>query len=953
MGARTRLPRLVGRGPEAAALRAALDRVCSGRSAIVLIEGEAGIGKTRLLDDALADAQARAIPVVSGRAAELERTRPFGLIADVLGCSRPNVASADPQRMAIAALLSPPGDADLGPVTVTSDAGLQYRVVDAFTDLVEQLALSGPFVMGVDDLQWADPSSLLTLGAIARRTSDLPVALLGCYRPLPRSEDLARLTSGLSAAGARQLTVGPLDNSAVRDLVSEILAAEPGAGLLAQVAGASGNPLFITELLDALARDGAIRTAGAHADSATATLPPTLRLTILHRVSYLSDDTLAVLRAASILGTRFSLADLATITDRSALQLSAALIQALAARVVEEDGDRLRFRHDLIRDAFYDELPVSVRRGLHREAGQRLARAGAAPLQVAEHLARGAATGDAEAIDWLTRAAREAAARSPHIAADLIGRAVELMSPADPGRDTLLAERANDLMWAGRIPDALVVCRSLLDRQHDPAVDGQVRICLGHALLAQGRVRDALRELERIGASIPSETEYAAARAWAGFARFSLGDLSGAAAASEAARTAAAAAGDHQTASIARSTLATVAQFRGDPQRALEIVDEAVELADQSPNRVGHRYPVHVVRGHILLQLDRLADATSAFGTGMRVSDELGVRWPLATCHTYLAVAHLLAGDWDDAIAEAEASLVLAEETGEAYSSVHANSVVALISVHRNDLLRAREATRIALRHLDQTGARYGAQWARWAHALLLEADGSAADAYAALVSIWDTSSPLGLALEHPMLGADLVRLALVSGDRARAEVVTAAVAAIAERAQVCSWQAAALRCRGLVDDDPETLGSAAALCADGPRMLEQALAYEDAGAAFARRAAVDRARPLLERALDIYGRLDAARDIARVEAVARSAGMPRGRRGPRRRPSSGWRSLTDTERAVAALVAEGLSNPEIGARLFISRRTVQTHLGHAFAKLDIASRAQLATEVTRRRHGG
>ena len=99
------------------------------------------------------------------------------------------------------------------------------------------------------------------------------------------------------------------------------------------------------------------------------------------------------------------------------------LAEAIRARVLEDDGDRLRFRHDLIRDAIYEDLPASVRRGLHREAGQRLARAGAPALQVAEHLARGAGPGDAEAIGWLTRAAREAAARSPDVAADLLERA--------------------------------------------------------------------------------------------------------------------------------------------------------------------------------------------------------------------------------------------------------------------------------------------------------------------------------------------------------------------------------------------------------------------------------------------------------------------------------------------------------------------------------------------------
>ena len=158
----------------------------------------------------------------------------------------------------------------------------------------------------------------------------------------------------------------------------------------------------------------------------------------------------------------------------------------------------------------------------------------------------------------------------------------------------------------------------------------------------------------------------------------------------------------------------------------------------------------------------------------------------------------------------------------------------------------------------------------------------------------------------------------------------------------------AALRCRGLVENDAEILQAAADAYACGSRPLGLALACEDAGAAFARRGLTDRARPLLDKAISIYEWLDAARDLARAEAVLREAGIRRGRRGSRRRPQIGWDSLTPAERTVASLVADGLSNPQIGRRLYISGRTVQTHLAHVFAKLDITARTQLAAEVSR-----
>ena len=150
----------------------------------MLVEGEAGIGKTRLLAQVLQDARGRGMLVAAGRAEELERTRPFGVLAAAFRCTR---SSPDPRRAAIAGLLASQGAGDLGPITVTSDPGLRFRVVDAFTDLVEELALAGSLVIGLDDLQWADPSSLLTLGALGRRLDYVPVGVIGCLRPSPAS----------------------------------------------------------------------------------------------------------------------------------------------------------------------------------------------------------------------------------------------------------------------------------------------------------------------------------------------------------------------------------------------------------------------------------------------------------------------------------------------------------------------------------------------------------------------------------------------------------------------------------------------------------------------------------------------------------------------------------------------------------------------------------------------
>ena len=952
MGNPESLPRLRGREAETGVLREALDRVARGGQAIVLVEGEAGIGKTRLLEEALAGAAARGMQVAAGRADELERARPFGLMAGVFGCV---AGCADPRRAAIAGLLSAPGGRSGGePVTVTSDPGLQFRVVDAFGDLAEELALSGPLVVGADDLQWADPSSVVTLAAMGRRVAGLPVGIIGCLRPVPRAPDLDGAVHALQGAGARQLVLSPLGAGAVGELVSEVVSAEPGPGLLAEVAGAAGNPLFVTELLAALQAEGAIQVTGGRAEVAEATLPPTLRLTILRRLSFLPEDTLQVLQAASIMGSAFSLTDLALVSGRPAIGLTAALTGAIRARVVEDDGVQLRFRHDLIRDSIYEDLPASVRRGLHHEAAARLSASGASPLRVAEHFARGAAVGDGEAIEWLARAARDAASWSPAAAASLLDRAITLMRPDDPGLDRLVAERAGHLMLAGRIADAEAACRRLLGRRHDPAVGGATWICLGQSLLAQGRLRDGLAEMERAaGSSLLTEAEQAAARAWAGFARLSLGDLDGAASAAGQAVSAASARGDPYSASLAMTTLAVVSEFRGQFADALRIADDALRLAGESLARQGTQYPVHPNRGRILVHLDRLEEARSTVNTGRQISEEHGIRWLLPSLAVFLGFERFIAGQWDDALAELESSLELARETGETYSVTLAHSIMALISFHRDHLTRAAAAVEAAYQELVDRDSPYRVNWAAWPHALLQEASGETARALGTMTAPWEESSRLGICVEHPAVGADLVRLAMAEGDIGLARQVAAAVGDVASRNDVPWLRGAALRCQGLAEDDAHVLAAAVDAYAAASRPLELALTSEDAAAAFVRQGDPGRARPLLEQAIAIYERLGAARDLARADAVLRLAGVRRGVRGPRNRPQFGWQSLTPTERTVADLVADGLSNPQIGERLFISRRTVQTHLVHVFAKLGISSRSQLAAQVARRREAG
>ena len=292
--------------------------------------------------------------------------------------------------------------------------------------------------------------------------------------------------------------------------------------------------------------------------------------------------------------------------------------------------------------------------------------------------------------------------------------------------------------------------------------------------------------------------------------------------------------------------------------------------------------------------------------TGTRLSEELGTAWHLPSYQMVRAVERFTAGEWDDAVVEVEASLDLAGETGETYSLILAGSVLSLICLHRNDLARAAQVSEAANRQLVQTGARYRSQWSLLARALIMEAEGKPDDALAGLTECWDLCTRLDLALEYRVLGPDLVRLALAAGDTGLARDVSSCVTDLAAGNEVSSLTGAALRCRGLVEDDAEILQAAVDAYAGSPRRPELALASEDAGAAFARQGRLERARPLLDQAIVIYEGLDASRDLARTEAVLRGAGIRRGRRGKRSPRSTAGRASPRPSRPSRALSPKG-----------------------------------------------
>lgn len=264
------------------------------------------------------------------------------------------------------------------------------------------------------------------------------------------------------------------------------------------------------------------------------------------------------------------------------------------------------------------------------------------------------------------------------------------------------------------------------------------------------------------------------------------------------------------------------------------------------------------------------------------------------------------------------------------------------IAVHRGNLDAAQ---RLLIEGDSEVEAGDFSTWSlAYSRGILLEARGQTVEALRCLSELWDSVASLRYLWIWRGVAPPLVRLCVADRSLDRARAVTEYCEEAARRADgVPSAYGVALNCRGLVEDDPALLLAAVDAHRKGPRVFERARTCEDTGMSLARHGRVPEARPLFEEALGVYEELGAVREATRATAAMRDVGIRRGSRARRQRPTVGWASLTPTEESVARLTVEGLTNPQIAERLFVSKYTVQTHLSHIFGKLGISSRVELA----------
>jgi DNA-binding SARP family transcriptional activator len=434
----------VGHKEELAVLRAALSGVLAGRGGVVWIHGEPGIGKSALVAEALSG-----VPIPMKRlrwasAQELDSELPLRFIQDCFGVSDP-------------------------------------------VDAVETLCADGPLVVVADDLQWADEASLTVWWRLTRHTDRLPLLLIGCARPAPSTPTHEKVRRYLAGS---TLTLPPLSTVDSYRLAEKLTGAPPEGRLCDWLDDAAGNPYYVRKIVATVA--GELLGGTGMPTVENGALPPQLVSWIDDHLGFLSSSTRSMLRWARLLGTEFTLTDLAAAAGRRPAELADPLDEALTGGVLVAAGDRFRFRHPLVARALYEKTPNAIRVALHLQVAEALADSGAPPVRVAEQLAASTLTGPLVS-SWLPANIGAVAAEEPEIAVRLLRLAVTWAPPET--RETLTAILTRLLFWLGREPEA--EARSLIARATDPELIAEMRWVLAYGYSRHDRTGDARHEVSR------------------------------------------------------------------------------------------------------------------------------------------------------------------------------------------------------------------------------------------------------------------------------------------------------------------------------------------------------------------------------------------------------------------------------------------------------------------------
>jgi DNA-binding CsgD family transcriptional regulator len=931
---------LLEREAELALIEDRIGAATEARGSLLLIEGPAGIGKTELVDATRERAAAAGMEALSARGGELERSLGFGIVRQLFE-ARLAAASAAERRKLLAGAASLVAPALGSEPAAQAPAAASLALGDPAASLHHglywlsaNLSESSPLLLSIDDLHWADPSSVRWLIYLARRLEDLRVLVVAASRDGEPGIDPILLGAVRSEAAGEVVRPAHLSDAASAELVRGGLGNRTEPSFCAACHRASGgNPFLLNELIDAIRADG-IPPVAASIERIEELGPKAISISIMLRLARLPAGSEMLTRSVAILGSEAELRHAAALAELD--QTTAAEVaDALRATSILAAGRPLRFAHPLLRTAVYDQIPEAERAIAHARAAQALRDDGAPADEVAAQLLHAEPAAQEWVVGVLRGAASDAIARgTPDAAVGYLRRA--LLEPP-PGE--LRTDLIRELLDAGVRAADVSVFEGISEDPvgeltREPASTMTSARVLGPWLAATVPLNEAT-ELAKRAIAVANE------------------------------------AGDHRLAVQLELQLLSVVQITPDealkrleryagriePGAAEERtwlamcawwrhfargpVSESTELARRAleGGRLLLEQPETPLVGQVILVLLRADQLDEAELWIERVLDHARQRGSITSFTGAGSTVTQLAyqrGDVAAASAEARTHLEMSREHG--LTIVVPVYIAWLVDalIERGELTEADEQL-TAGGLVGELPDHYRMTPVRFSRARLRLAQGRTGDALEDLRALLRFTDDTWPAI-YPIAST----IALASRDQNPNEARSLAQWEM-ERARQWDTPRAigvSLRALGLIEGGEqgiELLREAVATLESSPARLEHARALADLGAALRRAKHRSESREVLKHAVETANRCGAVviERRAREELAATGA-------KPRRVMLTGVESLTPSELRVARMAAEGMENKDIAQALFVTPKTVETHLGHVYRKLDISSRKEL-----------
>jgi DNA-binding CsgD family transcriptional regulator len=929
---------LLERETELNAFRAAFEGIRSGRGRPIVLEGAAGTGKSALTQAACELADRAGLRVLRARGGELEQEYAFGVMRQlferVVATARPSerdrllAGAAAPAQWVLAPEPSGPSDR----------AAAGFAVLNSLYWLALNLTADRPLLLVLDDAHWADASSLRALNFLVARATDASFGVIAAYRTAEPGVPTAILDELRTHPNAHRLTVGPLGEGSVTRIVRDRFPGADDSFCEACHASSGGNPLYLEELLRTLAGNGLL----THPDPAALVREasvPSLGQRVGRRIAGLAGDAPALTTAMAVLGDGARLAAAAELAEVE-LTIAGEVAHQLRRIDVLASEDPIVFTHPLVRRSVYDAQTETDRQRAHAGAAALLRDAGAPAEAVAAHLAVVPPAGSSAVAAALFEAGQSALSRAaPDEAIRWFQRARSEQAPEPPEAAILMQMGMTG--FALRDPEAIGHLREALERSTDVRERTQIAVALGDILGHAGQWEEALAvadRAEREVADVPElATEVAALRAVIeAYDPAFVEDFDRALP-----RYRELAQRDEWGAHALAALLAAILASRGAPaSEVLALADRALAGGRLLAERVGS-WPAGQLLG-ALVEVEALDRALEVGREVAEIGEREGAPGAGLIDICFRAWVHAKRGDL--ASAEAELRTVLdvaaaAEMAMVVLSPIYFTQDAILERPSLDDAAALVETV-----ELDPVFRR------TWTGGMLLHVRGrlrlARQDPEAGIADLREAGR-IATALKFgPVFSGwrPALALALRPADREEALALAAEDLALARATEFARPQGVALRTLGMLESGEggiELLRESVALLENTDARLEHARTLVELGAAMRRRHRRAEARPELQAGMELAHHCGAQRLADRAKQELRAAGSR-----PRRMARSGREALTASELRVAGLAADGATNPQIAQELYVSLKTVETHLSHAYAKLGLSgqgSRARLA----------